>query len=325
MNHTAEAPASSDGKPSKPQSSRIRKALSDPLLHFLVVGFLIFGAYQLFSPQAEPVDDPQRIELSADDVRQLALTWLAQGRPLPTENEMRSLIDQKVTEEVLFREALALGLDKDDQIIKRRLAQKMDFLAADLAALDDPTDAQLSEWFAKHADRFALPAHASFRHLYFSPDRRGSAAEKDANAALEALAGKPADSVEGKALSDPFMLLTYYGDSTPEQTAKEFGPEFAAAVFKLEPGAWHGPIQSGYGWHLVWVDSLEPGRIPTFEEVKPLVRETWANDRYQEVKQTALAEMRSRYTVTVVPLDSVDLRDLGGSQPDAASSVPVSQ
>src|SRR5262249_46537921 len=154
--------------------------------------------------------------------------------------------------------------------------------------LDEPSPADLKAWFAANADRFALPAHASFRHLYFSFDKRGTASQESAAAALKLVVGKSPDTAEIAAAADPFMFRNYYGDATPEQTAKEFGPEFAKALFKLEPGSWQGPIPSGYGWHLVWVDSMEPGRVPAFEEVAPQVKEAWLDDRYRQVKKTAL-------------------------------------
>jgi peptidyl-prolyl cis-trans isomerase C len=303
----------------------LRQILSEPLLHFFVVGALVFGGYRFFNPEPERAADPQRIELTENDIQQLAISWLAQGRPPPSSDELRSLVDQKVTEEILSREAVALGLDQDDQIIKRRLAQKMDFLAADLAALEEPTDAQLADWYSKHSDRFALPPHASYRHLYFSPDKRGPAVHEDAAAALAALVGKPADAPEGQTLADPFMLRNLYGDSTPAQTAKEFGPTFAETLFGLKPGAWQGPVQSGYGWHLVWVESIEPGRVPLYEEVKPDVKAAWLDARYQEVKRTSLEEMRSRYTVVVVPLETVDLSELRNPDGISAGSESISQ
>ncbi|MEQ1951445.1 peptidylprolyl isomerase [Mesorhizobium sp. CN2-181] len=300
----------------------LRNILSEPLLHFFVVGALVFGGYRfLVGEPGQVASDPQLIELTENDVQQLAISWLAQGRPPPSPDELKSLVDQKVTEEILSREAVAFGLDQDDQIIKRRLAQKMDFLAADLASMEEPTDAQLADWYSKNSDGFALPPHASFRHLYFSPDKRGNdGAQKDAAAALAVLTGKRADAPEGQALADPFMLRSFYGDATPEQTAKEFGPAFADALFGLKPGEWQGPVQSGYGWHLVWVDSIEPGRVPLYEEVKPDVKAAWLDARYQEVKRNAVEEMRSRYKVVVVPLDQVDLSDL--RTPDAAGAAP---
>jgi len=287
-----------------------QRLLSEPLLHFVVAGVVVFGGYRLFTPAPEEVVDQQKVTLTKDDVRQLAVTWLAQGRPAPTPDEMRSLMDQKVTEEILFREAVSLGLDRDDEIIKRRLAQKMDFLAADLATLDEPNNAQLKEWYAKRSDRFALSPHLSFRHLYFSFDKHGEAAREAAAAAIPSVSGKPADSPELASVADTFMFRNYYGDATPDQMAKEFGPDFAKALFTLKPGSWQGPVQSGYGWHLIWVDSIEPGRVPAFEEVAPAVKSAWLDERYAEVKSNALREMRSRYIVSLPTVTTDDLRGL---------------
>jgi len=298
-----------------------QRFFSEPLLHFVVAGVVLFGAYRVLAPAPEEAStDQQKIALTKDDVRQLAVTWLAQGRPPPTPDEMRSLMDQKVTEEILFREAVSLGLDRDDEIIKRRLAQKMDFLAADLATLDEPSNAQLKEWYAKRSDRFAVAPHLSFRHLYFSFDKRGEAAREVAEAAMPSISGKPADSLEAASVADPFMFRNYYGDATPDQMAKEFGPDFAKALFTLKPGSWQGPIQSGYGWHLIWVDSIEPGRVPAFEEIAPAVKSAWLDERYSEVKSNALKEMRSRYVVT---LPTVTADDLLGLEAPAGMSAQI--
>ncbi|CAN7414848.1 peptidylprolyl isomerase [Phyllobacterium sp. LjRoot231] len=302
------------------RKKRWRGLLSEPLLHFLVVGMLLFGFYRIAAPQPETTADSQKIELTKDDMRQLAVTWLAQGRPLPTPEQMQILMDQKVTQEILFREAVALGLDRDDEIVKRRMAQKMDFLAADLATIDEPSPVELKVWFEHNSDRFSLPPHASFRHLYFSFDKRGQASQGSAAAALALIADKSPDSAEVAAVADPFMFRTYYGDATPEQTAKEFGPEFAKALFNLTPGSWQGPIQSGYGWHLVRVESIEPGRVPAFEEVAPEVKSAWLDDRYREIKSAALDEMRSRYVVTLPSVEPADLEDLQRPLAAGASS-----
>jgi peptidyl-prolyl cis-trans isomerase C len=287
-----------------------RRLLSEPLLHFVVIGAVLFGTFYLIAPKTEAVVDMRRIDLTTDDVRQLAVTWLAQGRPLPTPKQLGSLMEQKVTEEILFREAVSLGLDRDDEIIKRRLAQKMDFLAADVAALDEPSNATLSKWYAEHSDLFALAPHLSFRHLYFSADKRGDATREAADSAIALVSGKPSDAPEVASMADPFMFRNYYGDATPDQMAKEFGPEFTKAVFELKPGSWQGPVPSGYGWHLVWIDSVEPGRIPAFEEVAPAVKTAWMDDRYAEVKRNALKEMRSRYVITLPSVGPEDLQDL---------------
>jgi hypothetical protein len=305
--------------PTEPkQPACARGWLREPLLHFLLAGALIFVIFQLLNPTANLTDRTTRIVLTKDDLRQLAMQWLAQGRTPPTADQMRALIEQKVSEEILFREALALGLDKDDEIIKRRLAQKMGFLAEDIAALQHPGDAELRAWFAQNSGRFSLPARVSFRHLYFSFDRPG--AHDRAAAVLDKIAGKSADAPDVAATADTFMFKDYYAERTSEQIAKEFGPDFAKSVFALGPGAWQGPVQSGYGWHLVFVDGIEPGRLPAFEEVEPEVKSAWLDQKQREMKQVALQAMRARYTVIVPSIDSVDWRSLRNLQAPTAST-----
>jgi hypothetical protein len=299
----------------------LRKWRREPLLHFLIAGGLIFAVYHLMHPPAGRATQINQIVLTKDDLRQLAVFWLAQGRALPTADEMRALVDQKIREEILSREAMALGLDKDDEIIKRRLAQKMDFLAADIAALRDPDEAELRAWFAQNSSRFAVPPRASFRHLYFSFDR-GPDSRDAAAAALAKLAGRP---VAAAAEADPFMFRDYYGERTPEQVAKEFGPDFATALFRLKPGAWRGPIRSGYGWHLVFVDGADPGRIPAFEEVAADVKAAWLEQKQREIKRIAFAAMRARYTVIVPPFKAADLADLRISPAAIAAANVVPQ
>ena len=300
----------------------LRRLRGEPLVHFFVVGALVFGAYWAFNEEPETVNE-KKIEFSANEIRQMAIGWVAQGRPLPTQEQMQSLIDQRVAEEVLFREGLALGLDRNDEIIKRRVSQKMDFLAADIAAMQEPDRAELTEWYSRHSEQFAIPPRISFRHLYFSPDKRGIAARSDAAAAFKLIDGKTADSQEIDALADPFMLRSYYSNSTPDLILKEFGPGFSSELFKLEPGAWHGPVQSGFGWHLVWIDTLEPGRIPGFDEVQADVKVAWTDARYAEIKRAALEEMSANYTVVVPPLETIDMSNLLGAEPAPVYSPEV--
>src|SRR5213593_86642 len=241
----------------------IGRLLREPLLQFLALGLLLFIGYQALHRTAGP--RPGRIDLTADDLRQICLAWVAQGRPAPTPEQMQALVDGRVREEILYHEALALGLDKDDTIVRRRLAQKMEFLFEDVAALREPTSEELGTWFERNAARFTRPARATFRHLYFSPDRRGANTRADAARALSKIVGKPVDAPEAAVLGDPFMFQDYYGDRTPDDVAKTFGPVFARGLFAVAPRAWAGPIESGYGWHLVWVDAITPARVPALE------------------------------------------------------------
>jgi parvulin-like peptidyl-prolyl isomerase len=279
-------------------------------VHFLLIGLVLFAVYGVLNPDPGQGGSLNQIVLTEDDLGQLHIAFTAQWRRLPTPEELAGLINSRVREEILYREALALGLDKEDTIVKRRMAQKMEFLAEDLSDLREPTTEELRAWFEKNSGQFVLPARATFRHLYFSPDRRGQGARADAIHALKKLAGKSEDSPVAAALADPFMFQDYYGDRTPEQLAKEFGPNFAQSLFQLKPGAWRGPIESGYGWHLVWVDSITPSRVPEFEEVESDVKSTWIDEQRAEFKRKAYEAMKARYEVILPNLTTKEVSSI---------------
>ena len=284
--------------------SSIKRWLREPLVHFLLIGLVLFLIYGVLNPGAGQGGSLNQIVLTEDDLKQLQIAFTAQWQRPPSPEELAGLINSRVREEILYREALALGLDKEDTIVKRRMAQKMEFLAEDLSDLREPTTEQLRAWFEKNSQRFALPSRTTFRHLYFSPDRRGQHAHDDAVSALNKLAGKSEDSPAASALADPFMFQDYYGDRTPEQLAKEFGLNFTQSLFRLEPGSWQGPIESGYGWHLVWVDSITPSRVPQFEEVEPDVKSAWIDEQRAETKRKMFEAMMTRYEVVLPkPID----------------------
>ena len=283
--------------------SRRRRWLREPLLHFLLIGLLLFGGYRMLHPDAFGRDSGNRIVLTEDDLRQMSVQWLAQGRPAPTPEQWRSLIETRLREEVLYREALALGLDKDDSIVKRRMAQKMEFLAEDISDLNDPKPDELRAWFDRNAGEFALPARASFRHVYFSREHRGKRTRAEAERALAQIAGKPSDSRAAAAAGDPFMFQDFYGDRSSDQIATQFGPQFAQSLFGQKPGAWRGPIESGYGWHLVFVESITPRRIPAFQEVAPEdLKAAWIAARRAETKRKMYEAMRARYQIVLPSL-----------------------
>jgi peptidyl-prolyl cis-trans isomerase C len=283
----------------KTLSLRPRRWLHDPLPYFLVIGLTLFGAYRVLNPTSAQDERPDRIVVTPDDLRQMAVAWMAQGRPAPGPEQMASLVQGKVREEVLYREALALGLDRDDTIVKRRLAQKMDFLAEDAAALREPTRAEVEAWYRDHAEAFASPPRASFTHIYFSPDRHGENTRAAAEQALRALEGQPREAPAARKLGDPFMFQDFYGDRSPSQLATQFGPGFAKALFQARPGSWLGPVESGYGWHLVFVDQATPGRVPAFDEVEADVRTEWIAEQRATSKEKAFESMRTRYTVVL--------------------------
>ena len=271
--------------------------LREPLLHFLLIGLALFAIYAYLHRGRLGIESSRQIPISLDDLRQMDVYFESQWHRPPTPQEFQAMVEDKVREEVLYREGLAMGLDKDDEIVKRRMAQKMQFLAEDVAAAYQPSTTELKAWFDKNPQKFALPSRYSFRHLYFSPDKRGKSAQADAAAAMTKIAGQSEGSKLAASLADQFMFQDYYGDRTPEAIAKEFGPQFAVALEKLKPRSWQGPVESGYGWHLVYVDTIIPGRIPAFEEMEPDVKTAWLAEQKQTAWQKAYSEMRAKYTV----------------------------
>jgi peptidyl-prolyl cis-trans isomerase C len=281
------------------QPSRLRRWSREPLLHFLLIGLVLFAGYSILHPKSEAASESNRIVLTPDDLVQMSVTWLAQGRPPPTPEQMQNLIELKVREEVLSREAIALGLDKDDTIVKRRLAQKMEFLAEGAAVDNDPSTDTLKAWFKGNQQRFALLPRVSFHHLYFSSDQHDEHAREAAAHALAEVAGKPGDSKEAAALGDAFMYQDYYGDRSFDDMAKLFGLNFARALVSLKPGSWQGPVESGYGWHVIFVDSSTPGRVPAFEEIEQDIKSDWIADQRMQAKAKAYEAMRARYQVVL--------------------------
>ncbi|WP_291994047.1 peptidylprolyl isomerase [Candidatus Accumulibacter sp. ACC003] len=290
--------------PADAQRSRVGRWLREPLLHFLLAGGVLFAVYGALNPQISAPSPANQIRLTRDDLRQMAVLWAGKWQRPPTPTEMNSLIENRIREEILYRESLALGLDQGDTIVRRRLAQKMEFLAEDSAAIRDPSAAELQAWFEQNRERFALPGRISFRHLYFSPDQRGQGARAAAGAALAKLVDQPADSPLAERLGDRFMFEDHYAERSPEQVAGVFGAAFAQSLSALKAGAWQGPVESGLGWHLLFIDSLTPGRLPILEEIEADVRAEWINAQRADAKRQSFAAMRARYEVVLPPPDA---------------------
>jgi peptidyl-prolyl cis-trans isomerase C len=304
--------------------SDVRRISREPLVHFLLLGMALFAVYGYVHRGRGGVESPRQIALTLDDLRQLDMYFESQWQRPPTAGEFNSLIEDKIQEEILYREGLAMGLDKDDTIVRRRMAQKVEFLAEDVAAAREPTTAELKAWYysEKNSERFALPGRITFRHVYFSPDTRGRRAHDDAADALAKVAGEPEDSKAVPLHADRFMFQDYYADRSSEQLAKDFGPRFAQAILKVKPGSWQGPIESGYGWHLVYVESITPGRIPAFEEAESDVKTAWLADQKAQAWHKAYQDMRARYTV-LLP-GPPDEKTVNASAPTLRKEVPTS-
>jgi hypothetical protein len=273
--------------------SLIKRCLRQPLLHFLIAGLALFGLYGGLH-RSTVNQDPQRIEITPEVVQRIAVSWLARWQRPASEQQLQGLIDDYVKEEILYREALKLGLDKDDTIIRRRLAQKMDFLAEDVASLREPAPGVLEAWYSQHLDQYAPPPLVTFHHLFFALDKRGPDAQAQAQAALSGLTDK--NGGEG----DAFMFKNAYSEQSRDQVARVFGSTFAISLFKQTPGRWVGPVESGFGWHLVWIDALAQPPAPPFETVASQVKSDWLSEQRSESKRTSFDALKARYEVVVL-------------------------
>lgn len=275
------------------------KFLKDPLFHFLIVGTLMFGVHAWLNRGApdEAATSLRMVRIRTNEVLWLKETWTRQWQREPTEAELKGLVAEYLREELFAREAHELGLDENDTIVRRRLAQKLEFLVQDTSRLAEPTEDALRRFYAADREQFQTEARVSFTHVYFSRERRTDA-PADAKMVLAELSrvGATEHTLE---LGDRLLIDAEFHDVDEQTVASQFGHEFAAAVFALSPGVWHGPLESGYGLHLVQVTEAKPARQREFAEVRAQVLERWRAQRQQEDNETYFAGLLKKYDVVV--------------------------
>jgi hypothetical protein len=272
--------------------------LRSPLLHFLVIGAAIYLLYGIADRETTTAS-PNTITVTAGDIKWLQRSWQKRWNRPPTPQEQKGLIDQFVRETVMYREALAMGLDQDDVIIRRRLAQKLEFLFQDLADAVAPSTQELRDYFESNRDRYRDPSVLTLTHIFINPDLRGDRTLADAEALLARLAAMDDPTQDAADLGDQFMLQRFYPQRSEMEIARLFGRDFARSVFELEPGQWHGPVQSGYGVHLVYVHDLLRSPAVSFDAVVERVTGDWQTDQRQTLNDKYVENLLSRYEVTV--------------------------
>jgi len=281
------------------------RLLKEPLVQFLIVGVALFATSTLL-PDRTP-QERTRIVIPAGQVEHLAARFARTWRRPPTAEELQGLVDDYVREEVAVREGLAMGLDTDDTIIRRRIRQKLDFIASDVSDQVAPTPEELAGYLAAHPDDFRIPPRYTFLQVFFDPSRHAGTAMDDARTLLEQLRRTP--NVDLQQIGDPTLLDPAYEDLSPQEIAQVFGEEFARALEALEwpspdempaaSGRWTGPIASGSGLHLIRPDRRVPDRVPQLDEIRDTVRREWEYAQRNEVKDRFYEDLLERYDVTV--------------------------
>ena len=279
------------------------KILREPLLHFFLIGAAIYGAYAIYgAPVDEGGGDERRIVVDKAQVDGFVAAWQARWSRPPTEQELDGLIKRFIRESIYYREAVAMGLDQDDPITRRRMAQKLEFLTKDIAAMKQPADGELERFFEDNRDDYRAPDLISFTHVFIDPDKRGDATLDDAKALLAQLTaiGPPDAATADK--GDRFLLRNEFVQQSELEVRKSLGSGFAASVMQLEPGQWHGPVLSGYGTHLVFVSALEPAPDPSLEAVKDEVLQDWQAGQQEIIEGQFYEELKSRYEIVIEEL-----------------------
>ena len=280
------------------QPQLIIRIFKEPLLHFLVLGALLFALYFGVGDTSISSASPKQIEVSTPVIKSLQTTWKQQWGSLPNQEQLQALLDNYIRDEVLYQEALSLGLDQKDVIVRRRLIQKMQFLMEDVAALKEPSDQVLQAYLADHLDRYTIPGRVSFAQIYFSQELRGDRTDTDAIALLTQLqsdANVDLSEIKG----DRSMLPTTYTLASAQTLTNTFGGTFGREMAQVTETGWQGPVHSVYGSHLVNVTQIEPSHPPTLAEVKKKVRLDWFREQRQKQNEQFYQKLRDRYTVSL--------------------------
>ena len=258
----------------------------DPLAHFLVLGGLLFAGASALDAMSQPV-----VRITQGDVEQIAASWQAMTMNPPSEEEMKGLLRERIDEEILAREAHRLGLDEDDVVIRRRLAQKMSFISDDVAVVMPATEADLLAFFEGRKDRFRLPERYTWRHVVFSAERPGDSERSAAEAAL-----RSAPAGEDPA-GDPSLVPGTFSEASREAIVGEFGESFYQALASAKESQWTGPVMSPFGAHLIRLESRIPASEPSYDAVREQVREAWLSEERDKRNSEMREEIRRRYRI----------------------------
>ncbi len=277
----------------------LKKLLAEPLLHFFLIGALLFVLYGWLN--AQEAGGQEEIVITTSMLDQMEETFQRTWQRPPTAEELDGLIDGWVREEILYRQGVAVGFDQDDPVIRRRVAQKMTFVADGLAP-ETPTDEQLGAWLENNAEQYDLPPRFTFEQVYINPEKHLADLDKVLADTFAALRGRAKDDTE--LLGDSIMLPGEVASAAPRDIERVFGLEFAAAIAELEVGSWQGPVVSGYGLHFVRLQDVIPGREARLDDVRDEVQRDFLDDQAAQISDSFYAAMRERYTVRVAQRDS---------------------
>ena len=277
-------------------ADRVKNFVHEPLVHFLLLGAAIFAAYTLMNRGIS--SDPEKIVITQGQIASIEQSFVLSRQRPPTRDELEGLIRDRVREEIYYREALGLGLDKDDIVIRRRLQQKMEFVSEGRAAPAEPGDAELQAYLNAHAAAFATEPSFSFRQVYLNPQRHGTNLVRDAERLRIDLNQSGANAHLAQ-IGDPILLEREINDASAREVATLFGEKFAAALRQLPTGQWQGPVESGYGAHVVFLAARTEGGAPPLASVREAVRRDWTGAQQRDAAAKSYQALLKKYAVVI--------------------------
>jgi parvulin-like peptidyl-prolyl cis-trans isomerase-like protein len=270
------------------------RLLKEPLLQFLALGAMLFALYGFVGKRS---DTPEKIVVSATQIANLADGFQRTWRRSPSEEELGELVENYIRDEVFYRSGRAAGLDRDDVVVRRRVRQKMEFLAEEIA-VPEPTDQQLATYLAENAEQFRSEDRLTFRQVFLSSSRSTEATDREAKRLAGLLSGADAE-LDTASLGDPFLLNEGSSALPFGAVVRTFGEGFAKQVFAEEPGRWFGPIASPYGEHFVLIEKRTRGGIPPLDAIRTAVARKWTDARRTEAQEKLYNSLREQYEVIV--------------------------
>jgi hypothetical protein len=273
-----------------------RRLLREPLFHFLVLGALLFLIFHFVKGSGET--SREEIVVASGTIRTIADNFQRVWQRPPTQQELDNLVQEYIKEEIYYREAMNLGLDRNDTVIRRRLRQKMEFLVDGIGDIKEPTDQELQSYLEKHPEKFRVESRFTFSQVYLNPERHPNSIQKDATELLSKL-NKTDDSVDTTQFGDSFMLGQYFSNQPESVVARTFGEQFAKVLNQLQTGKWVGPVESGYGVHLVKITDRTEGKLPALKDVRNDVEREWMADQQKQLSEKFFESMKSRYKVRI--------------------------
>lgn len=284
-------------------SNKFSRLFTEPLIQFLIIGAGIYGLYAMFGTPEEDFRDTV-VHVDSNRINAFISGWESRWNRPPTTDEIDGLIQSYIKEDILYRQAVSMGLNEDDPITRRRMAQKLEFLTSDLAMLVQPKAGELEGYFEQNKERYREPERITFIQVFLDPDRRGEATLVDAGGLLTQLKAAGAPDPQTLQAGDQNMLQNYFQSADQNAVARQMGSGFAESVMPLKVGQWHGPVLSGYGVHLVYVFDFQQPPPAVLADVKTAVLENWKFEQREQFNADFLEGLKSRYEIVIDEIPS---------------------